>query len=243
MVQYNFLSGNVKNLAFHSYRRYTPAGMRFATTLTSATNVIPVVRKETFMLSERAPQFIHQESNGLPIEESREGQPAAVADRVVRTCPGCGQEYRFGELICSKCGLLFHNELRTNRLEDVAVADLERNKRIGVAITDQFRPLNVLIADQMIEMPFAAVMVLGRSNDSPGAESVDFDLSPYNALEKGVSRNHARITRDRELIHVTDLGSTNGTFLNGFRLVANQERILRSGDELMLGRLKVVVKF
>ena len=72
---------------------------------------------------------------------------------------------------------------------------------------------------------------------------VDFDLTPFKALEKGVSRVHARITRDNELTHVIDLSSTNGTYLNGFRLIANQARILRSGDELILGRLKVVVKF
>jgi len=211
--------------------------------LLSATSVNQVLRKEIFMLSESAPQFAHRESSGLPAQDAREGLASVVTERPVRACPNCGQEYRYGELLCGKCGVLFQNETRTNKLDNVAASDLERIKRIGPALTDQFRPLNIIIADQSVEVPFAATTILGRNSDNPGTEAVDFDLSPYDALEKGVSRNHARITRDRELMHVTDLGSTNGTFLNGFRLVANQERILRSGDELMLGRLKVIVKF
>lgn len=195
------------------------------------------------MLSESAPQYTHHESNGLPAKEIREGFPSTVTERSERTCPNCGQEYRHGELICGNCGVLFKNEIRTKKLADVAVADLERTKRIGAAITEQFKPLGLMIANQMVEMPFAATTVLGRNGDTPGDVPVDFDLTPFSAAEKGVSRNHARITRNRDLMHVTDLGSTNGTFLNGYRLVANQERILRNGDELMLGRLKVILRF
>ena len=51
------------------------------------------------------------------------------------------------------------------------------------------------------------------------------------------------ITRDGDLVHVCDLGSTNGTFLNGRRLIDRQRRLLRNGDELMLGRLRVLVRF
>src|SRR5579859_1688686 len=49
------------------------AGMRFAMQLTSARNVNQAVRKETSMLSDRASQFAHKESSGLPVQEAREG--------------------------------------------------------------------------------------------------------------------------------------------------------------------------
>ena len=47
-----------------------------------------------------------------------------------------------------------------------------------------------------------------------------------------LSREHARIDIQGEQITVTDLGSTNGTFVNGTRLQARNATTLRSGDVL-----------
>ena len=49
-----------------------------------------------------------------------------------------------------------------------------------------------------------------------------------------VSRRHARIARTNGQIRVEDLGSSNGTFVNGVRLTAPQ--VLRPGDLVQLGR-------
>lgn len=48
-----------------------------------------------------------------------------------------------------------------------------------------------------------------------------------------VSRRHARFRRDPRGYTLEDLGSTNGTFVNGHRLVA--PTILNSGDTIMFG--------
>jgi pSer/pThr/pTyr-binding forkhead associated (FHA) protein len=40
-----------------------------------------------------------------------------------------------------------------------------------------------------------------------------------------------------------DLDSTNGTYLNGVWMYPNQPRVLRDGDELMLGSLVLRFKF
>lgn len=85
-------------------------------------------------------------------------------------------------------------------------------------------------------------VVLGRSE--PGARNgVDVDLTPYGALDRGVSRTHARLHLENNHLYVTDLGSTNGTFLSGRRLEPNKAEVLRKGDELVLGRLAVQVLF
>lgn len=55
----------------------------------------------------------------------------------------------------------------------------------------------------------------------------------------GVSRSHAEITPKGRLHEVRDLGSTNGTFLNGARLV--QTSALSPGDVLRLGEAVGVV--
>ncbi len=59
----------------------------------------------------------------------------------------------------------------------------------------------------------------------------------------GVSRRHATIVSDASgEAWVTDLGSSNGTFLNGDRLPAHTPHQLRDGDRLRIGTA-VVVKF
>jgi len=39
------------------------------------------------------------------------------------------------------------------------------------------------------------------------------------------------------------VGSSNGTFLNGQRLVPNQPRVLRDGDEVRFGKLVAHIYF
>ena len=47
-----------------------------------------------------------------------------------------------------------------------------------------------------------------------------------------VSRQHCEITIDGEQIHLRDLGSSNGTYLNDNRV---QESLLKAGDEITIG--------
>lgn len=48
-----------------------------------------------------------------------------------------------------------------------------------------------------------------------------------------VSRQHARITRQGNLVVIEDLGSTNGTFINGMRLTG--PHVMTNGDVIGLG--------
>ena len=80
--------------------------------------------------------------------------------------------------------------------------------------------------------------VLGRF-DYGKQEDNQIDLSPYGAGDRGVSRIHAQIHLENDELFITDLGSTNGTFLAGKRLEPNTPTVLRKGDELLLGRLGV----
>ncbi|HJU48817.1 MAG TPA: FHA domain-containing protein [Gaiellaceae bacterium] len=55
---------------------------------------------------------------------------------------------------------------------------------------------------------------------------------------EGVSRVHAVLERFGDTWCVRDLGSRNGTYVNGGRIVG--ERALRPGDEIVLGRLRLL---
>ena len=84
-------------------------------------------------------------------------------------------------------------------------------------------------------------LVLGRSEKSHQDDYLNF--APYEAAEKGVSYQHATLEIIGETVRLTDLDSTNGTFLNGQRLPSNQPYLVRSGDEIRLGQLVMYIYY
>ncbi len=64
------------------------------------------------------------------------------------------------------------------------------------------------------------------------------DLVPFDAIQMGVSRRHALIHREEDGYYITDLNSTNGTRINGRRLLPNTPCRLSSGDIVRLGRFE-----
>ncbi len=85
-------------------------------------------------------------------------------------------------------------------------------------------------------------IVLGRGTGA--TERIhQLDLRPHEASVRGVSRQHACIELKEGQLYVTDLSSTNGTWLAGQRLTPYEPSIINKGDELVLGRLFVQVLF
>jgi hypothetical protein len=69
------------------------------------------------------------------------------------------------------------------------------------------------------------------------------DVIPYGggSPELGVSRHQARITRQNGDFLITDVGSTNGTYVNGHAVPYNQPIPLHNGDTLSFGALNTQV--
>lgn len=57
-----------------------------------------------------------------------------------------------------------------------------------------------------------------------------------------VGRNHAEIRKRQGVWSIWDSGSINGTILNGTKLVSKQEHELHDGDELAIGKYRLVFK-
>src|SRR5512143_3573848 len=57
-------------------------------------------------------------------------------------------------------------------------------------------------------------------------------------VSKRASREHAHIRRDGRRVFLDDLGSTNGTFLNGERVLGSMQ--LRDGDEISIGEIMFI---
>jgi len=85
-------------------------------------------------------------------------------------------------------------------------------------------------------------MMIGRADPQKGVIPA-VDLSPHNGQGLGVSRQHAIILVKDNRIFIKDLGSVNGTRLNGSALAPQNEYRLRHGDELTIGQIKLQVRF
>ncbi len=81
-------------------------------------------------------------------------------------------------------------------------------------------------------------IVIGRGK---GEDRLDLSLQYAKFL--GVSRDHAEIFFQNGYYFVTDLGSTNGSFVNDHRLIPHKPYLLQQSDEIRFGHFLVVMAF
>lgn len=119
----------------------------------------------------------------------------------------------------------------------------DRTPQPGTAILTGSWRLRLQINDQVLVVPITPEMVVGRIIDPQQEASIEVDLTPYGAYHFGVSRRHARFSMHDGYLYVEDLGSMNGTRINGFQLTPNQKYRVRDGDELEFARLRTHLRF
>ncbi len=152
----------------------------------------------------------------------------------MRKCQECEFDNLEGTLICAECGF---------PMVSVTEQPIIRMVAVGTTVLDT---TEVVIEFKgypaPIELKSSNKMVFGRL-DTTAPNKPDFDLTPYGAFEKGVSRLHAALVRHENSVTLLDLGSANGTAVNGKRLPVNQPRVLQDGDEITFGELSAHVYF
>jgi len=99
--------------------------------------------------------------------------------------------------------------------------------------------LFLLSNEQIVHLAGKSEYTIGRATDDQPVVP-DVDLTQYGAYDFGVSRLHATITVG-ELITITDMGSINGTHLNGRKIQPNSSHTLVHGDVLTLGKIKIQI--
>lgn len=165
----------------------------------------------------------------------------------MQTCPHCQRSVDEAALICPYCGGLLIDERRLENTRTLNDADNEESdQRWGTARFSDRMHLVLRVVETDGEFVYDAErvneLIIGRY-DVTSQTAPDVDLQPYGATEKGVSRRHASVFRRDGALHLMDLESPNGTYLNGQRLIAKQPRVLRDGDQIRLGRLVLDVMF
>jgi serine/threonine protein kinase len=124
----------------------------------------------------------------------------------------------------------------------------DKPNRIPIPRSGQLQPIEILskvdrivLVDKniTIELPEPSVegLVIGRTH---GLNRADIDLGPYNAVDAGVSRRHARLIRGETGWLIEDLGSLNGTYVNEVRLTMGMFAALKSGDTIRCSHLSFV---
>lgn len=82
-------------------------------------------------------------------------------------------------------------------------------------------------------------VVIGRRTEGT---IPDLDLSEFEPEKYGISRTHALLRPLTDQLIVSDLGSTNGTEINGDRLFLGKAKSLTDQEVLTLGRLHFQVR-
>jgi hypothetical protein len=90
----------------------------------------------------------------------------------------------------------------------------------------------------MLPFEIASDVVLGRGCDE--SDAPDLDLTVLDALDLGVSRRHAMLRPTAQHLFLIDLGSTNGTFVNGLHILGKAHPLAK-GDHLSLGKLNMSI--
>lgn len=161
-------------------------------------------------------------------------------------CSNCQYENVSGTLFCAECGVQLDGieTLTTQSITQDQIA--EDLKTRNAAMEPPSSPANSWISLHLMDsgkiLPLASRTEFTMGRLSEGQPIMpDIDLTPYQAYASGVSRLHAVVKREADRTVVMDLGSSNGTYLNGRRLNPHTEEELKHGDVVALGKLKIQV--
>jgi hypothetical protein len=191
--------------------------------------VQPISQPAPQTASPPAPQPVRQatpqpmtQAAAQPAPAQIQRQPAAApvaipvaAPVATRLCPRCQHVNKEKAVFCTGCGYSF--------------------APLRPAILRVVEPVRAAW-----EMPVArSPMMLGRASEAEGYFP-DFDMTFYDDGDY-VSRRHARITVGQGGYFIADLGSSNGTTVNGQPIVPQRAYPLRNGDRIKVGL--VVIQF
>ncbi len=157
-------------------------------------------------------------------------------------CPRCGRLNHVKDTTCGYCGQSQDSKGRTRIL---SVPDMPQSPDLP-STNESLLPGDTItfeMGERYLTVKLQESIIFGRSTNDPDDPRPDIDLTPLRAQEQGVSRRHLRIKHKDGHLYAIDLGSSNGTWLNGHRMMSYTEYPVHSSDELRLGLFKVRVKF
>jgi len=150
-----------------------------------------------------------------------------VSDNI---CPRCQFVNAKQSPVCIECGQLLTDDLDATR----PLTPPTNRHRIHTLVFQ-------IGDDQLsITLKMAERLILGRQSNNT-TDHPDLDLARFKAAEHGISRIHATLECNEAGVYLMDLGSRNGTSINGKALGAFNPCYLNDGDVLRFGKLTVTL--
>jgi hypothetical protein len=161
-------------------------------------------------------------------------------------CPVCKYKNEQEAVICARCGAY---------LEPISGTALT-TKAIEMPMSDTGKVEALLFDKALIPVDGIAFYIDGTSKPVFSSSDKEFvigrkvkenwealiDLSKFGGYQLGLSRRHVTIRRTDLGYEVIDF-STNGTWLNGERLMPHKPYPLANGSQLQLARMRFVVMY
>lgn len=192
-----------------------------------------------------------------PVAGAASGTSDSARNTLRRTCPTCGERNEASVIFCARCGITIGHVEPAPELADTGArsgapaldAGVGERPPTGQATCPHCRqeqrpaPRCVRCDLEMCSPPdWFAVWPWGEETLLPSELLIGREASPdwlrRRFVQSGfdnVSRRHAVIYVQGAEAAVTDLGSSNGTFVNEASIGANAARTVASGDSLRFG--------
>jgi pSer/pThr/pTyr-binding forkhead associated (FHA) protein len=164
-------------------------------------------------------------------------------------CPNCHHNEIIGSLFCSECGaqLITTGNLNTHTISQAPAEVIQTPIDTAPVIPGSLPglesegiSLHLLESGEVMYLSGRTEYSIGRATEGQPVLP-DVDLSPYDAYAQGVSRLHATIKIVDHGVVVTDSGSSNGTRVNGQKIVPHIDYPLNHGDVIALGKFKIQI--
>ena len=161
-------------------------------------------------------------------------------------CSNCQHKNVTGAIYCAECGAqrdgvetLITQAITDEQIENELKKKTPRPEAPAIP-ANSWLSLHLMDSGKILPLASRNEFTLGRLSEGQPIMP-DIDLTPYQAYASGVSRLHAVVKREVNRVLVMDLGSSNGTYLNGRRLNPHTEEPLNHGDIVALGKLKIQI--
>ncbi len=160
-------------------------------------------------------------------------------------CSNCGHDEYSGAIFCSECGaqLIYSNTVDTTsfiNFEQIEIIDEKSinipNEKQNKTDNDRSYIIKIIESNEIIQLEENKEYTLGRVADGQPILP-DIDLTVNKAYSYGVSRIHATIKYSGDKIVIVDLESSNGTRVNGQKILPQIEYPINRGDLVALGKL------
>jgi len=170
-------------------------------------------------------------------------------------CPNCHHKELPGALFCSECGARLISldylttqsikKTNTDNLDESTVEDLKdsilsNDDSFSKQALSSDLALYLIEAKQTLQLAGRAEYTLGRIAEGQPILP-DVDLSPFDAYAQGVSRLHAALKINKNRVAIMDLGSSNGTRVNGQKIVPHVDYPISHNDQIALGKLRIQI--